>query len=227
VISFKAPDLCQGADEDLLVGMGEIVFPGFVTRHQGENGLRLWVDGTAPYDASRTKAVAQFQTLLGVLRAWRSGAGQLVEEARGGLGQGGATRDSDGRQWITVGPAIVYTIVGGDDRRYAEEVSLAINKSQDLRVALWLNGQTNRTAAELYMIYGCAHRDLGGQTGITAKLGISRNQQETFTRSANNLSPLEGGRHVEQHRQAPWTLVEQQEFTDGMLRRWISYLARN
>jgi hypothetical protein len=225
VISYKAADLCQGADEDLLLVMGDIVFPGLVSRRDGENGLWLSVNGTTPDERSRNKAEAQFRTLLGVLRAWRSVAGELVDERRGGLGQG-AARDAQGNQWLSVGPAIAYAIVGGEDRSYAENAASAIKASPHLRNALWLNGRTNRTAADFYMIYDYAKRDLDGSKGITARLGISGNQQGDFTQSANHLSPLEGGRHLKPQLAAPWTLAEQQEFIADMLRRWIAYRDR-
>jgi hypothetical protein len=45
LISFPAPALCQGGDEDLLVALAEIVYPGFVRRSSAENGLRLWIEG--------------------------------------------------------------------------------------------------------------------------------------------------------------------------------------
>ena len=45
MISFPAPALCRGSDEDLLVAIGDVAKPGFVKRHPMENGLRLWVEG--------------------------------------------------------------------------------------------------------------------------------------------------------------------------------------
>jgi hypothetical protein len=224
VTSYPAPELCQGADEDLLITIGDIIFPGFVKRREGENGLRLWVDGTANDGASRTTAADRFQTLLGVLRAWRSVAGQLREEQRAGLGSG-AARDPLGNQWITLGTAITYTIFGGEDRTFAEHAAGAINTSQSLGNALWLNGRPNRNAADFYMIHEYAKHDLGGAEGIRAALGITRNQQERLTQSANNLSPMEGGRHIGEHKKAPWTLEQQQEFAADLLRRWIMHLA--
>ncbi len=152
VISYKAPELCQGADEDLLLAMGEIIFPGFVSRHESENGLRLWVEGSATDGTSRTTATVQFQTLLGVLRAWRSVAGQLHEEQLAGLGQGAARR-ADGNQWVSLGAVNVYAISGGEDRIFAESAAVALDASQNLRNALWLNGRANRTAADFYMIH--------------------------------------------------------------------------
>jgi hypothetical protein len=181
------------------------------------------VEGTATDGTSRTTAAVQFQTLLGVLRAWRSVAGQLREEQLAGLGWG-AARDAHGNQWVVLGTAMAYGIAGGEDRIYAENAAVAIDASQNLRNALWLNGRANRTAADFYMIHEYAMRDFGGEKGITAALGISGNQQKRLTQSANNLSPLDGGRHVSDHKQAPWTLEEQQEFAADMLRRWITHL---
>jgi hypothetical protein len=224
MISFPAPELVQGADEDLLLAMGDIIFPGFVKRREGENGLRLWVEGTATDGASRTTGAVQFQTLLGVLRAWRSVAGQLLEEQRAGLGSG-AAQDAQGTQWINLEPANLYVIADDEDRTFAENAARAIGASQNLRNALWLNGRPNRTAADFYMIHEYAARDLGGVKGITAALGITRNQQQRLTQSANNLSPMNGGRHIGEHNRAPWTLEQQREFAAELLRRWILHLA--
>jgi hypothetical protein len=225
VISYNAPELCQGADQELLLVMGNAIFRGFVRRDEDEGGLRLWVAGKKPNKASHTKAEAQFRTLLGVLRAWRPGAGELVEERRGGLGQGGAARDDDGTQYLTVGPLAVHVSVGDEVRSHAKNAALAIKASQDVRNALWLNGRSNRTAADFYMIHEYAEHDLGGKKGITAKLGISGNQQDNLTQSANNLSPLEGGRHAKGQKGGPWTVEKQEEFTTDMLRRWITHHA--
>jgi hypothetical protein len=225
VISYKAPELCQAADEDLLLQMGKAIFRGFVSRDEDEGGLRLWVAGKTPNKASGTKAEAKFQTLLGILRAWRSGAGEVVDERRGGLGQDGAARDDNGTQYLTLRPVAIYVGVGDEVRSHAKNAALAIKASQNIRNALWLSGRTNRTAADFYMIHEYAEHDLGGKKGITAKLGISGKQQDNLTQSANNLSPLAGGRHARGQKAAPWTLKEQEEFTADMLRRWISHLA--
>ncbi len=224
MISYPAPLLCQGADEDLLVNMGEVIFPGFVRRHDGENGLRLWVDATEPNDEVRSVATVQFQTLLGVLRSWRSIAGELRDEQVAGLGAG-SVRDEAGNQWILAGSALAPGIVGGEDHRFAEQAATAIDRSQHLRNALWLNGRASRTAADFYMIHEYAKRDLGGEQGIAATLGISAKEQGRLTQSANNLSPLEGGRHVAERNLVPWALEEQKEFAAELLRRWIGHLA--
>jgi hypothetical protein len=227
VISFKAPDLCQGADEDLLLVMGDIIDPGFLRRQEGESGLWRCVEGTAPDDASRADADARFRILLGVLRAWRFGAGELADERRGGMGQGGAARDAEGRQWIVVGPARIYVIPGGEDRSYARKAKAAIDQSEELRKALQLNGRANRDAAELYSIYEFAKRDLGGKEGIEAKLDISPTEQKKFTQSANWLPAEDGGRHVGDQKLTPWTLTQQEEFVTDLLQRWINYRAKN
>jgi hypothetical protein len=167
-----------GADEELLLVMGDIIFPGLVQRQEDGNGLRLWVEGTARDGSSRKTAAVKFQTLLGVLRAWRYSARQLREEQLSGLGEG-AARSTDGTQSLGIGPATEYRIDHGEDRNYAERAAAAIDASQNLRNALWLNGRTNRTAADFYMIHEYAMHDFDGKKGITEALGISRNRQET------------------------------------------------
>ncbi|MEU8232724.1 hypothetical protein AB0C12_24350 [Actinoplanes sp. NPDC048967] len=220
MISFPAPALCQVADEDLMVSIGAVMFPECIKRWPGENGLRLWVDGTPTDTAARVDAVAKFQTVLGVLRAWRQGAGQLAEELRAGLGHG-SVRDEAGNQWVLAGPAVSYGISGGEVERLAADASRGITGSQNLRNALWLNGRANRTAADYYMIHEYAGHQFNGSGGITKTLGLSGKSQGRLTQSANNLSPLQGGRHASHGGIAPLTLDEQGGFIADLLRRWI------
>lgn len=221
MISFPAPALCQGADEDLLIEIGAAVFPDCIKRWPGENGLRLWVEGNPTDPAAGAEALAKFQTVLGVLRAWRSGAGELREERRAGLGEG-SVRDEAGNQGVMVGPAIAYGIVGGEIERLAASASQGVSTSQNLRNALLLNGRTNRTAADFYMIYEYAEREFGGRKGIRNALGLSDKSQSRLTNSANNLSPLAGGRHAKGGVVAAMGLDEQREYIAGLLRMWIA-----
>jgi hypothetical protein len=221
MISFPAPAICQGADEDLLIEIGAVIFPGCIKRWPGENGLRLWVEGDPTDSAARTEALAKFQTVLGVLRAWRSGAGELRDERRAGLGEG-SVRDEAGNQWVMVDPALGYGIAGGEIEKLSASAFQGIRVSQNLRNALWLNGRTNRTAADFYMIYEYAEKELKGSKGIRAALGLSDDSQDRLTRSANNLSPLEGGRHAEGGAAVAMTLDEQREYVARLLRLWIA-----
>ena len=65
--------------------MGAIIFPGFVERNTGANGLRLKLEGDYKDDSLLKTAADQFQTLIGALRAWRPLAGQRVDEVRPGI----------------------------------------------------------------------------------------------------------------------------------------------
>lgn len=223
VISFEAPELCQMADEDHLLSLGSIIYPGLVRRHPRENGLRLWVDG-GPDDESRVRAATRFKILLGVLRARWPGEGELREERLAGLGPG-AARGADGGQWLKIGPVLYYTATDDEVRAYAQTAAVAISDSQNVRNALWLNGRANRTAADFYMIHEYARRDFGAERNITATLGVSRRQQRLLRWSANNLSPLEGGRHACEGAPAPWSLDTQERFIADLLRLWMSHLA--
>lgn len=158
LISFPAPALCQGGDEDLLGAIGDIVYPGFIRRPSGENGLRLWVEGDPRDPQSRALATAMFQTLLGALRAFRVEAGELREELLAGLGAG-SVRDEAGNQWVGVGTVRVFATFGGEVDAFSTDVRDAIAKSQALRNALWLNGRLGRTAAaDYYMIHEYAQQ---------------------------------------------------------------------
>jgi hypothetical protein len=224
LLSFPSPALCQGGDEDLLVQIGGIVYPDFVRRSPNENGLRLWVEGD-PSDAEpRARATAMFQTVLGALRAFRAEAGELREEQFAGLGAG-SVRDEAGNQWVGVGTVRVFTTLGGEVEAFAADVRDAIANSQGLRNALWLNGRLGRTGADYFMIHEYAQGDLGGTKGVRAALGISADAQEKLARSANNLSPLEGGRHANGTGSASWGVNEQRAFTADLIKRWIHYRA--
>lgn len=223
-ISFPAPTLCQGGDEELLLAIGGTVYPGVVRRHPDANGLRLWVDGDPSDDSSRAAATATFQILLGALRAFRVGAGQLRDEALAGL-RAGSVRDEAGNQWVMVGPVRVFATFGGEVESFATQVRDAIANSEPLENALRINGRTGRTAADYYVIYEYAERDLGGTKGIRDTLDIGANAQEKLTGSANNLTPLEGGRHAHGTGSPRWNLQEQDAFVADFLGRWIRYRA--
>lgn len=218
-ISFPAPALVQGSDEEVLVEMADIIFPGAVDRGNG-NGLRVWVEGNPGDPESTILAAGIFQTLLGALRAWRPSAGELREEMLGGVGQG-SVRDEKGNQWMEVGPAVAHLRTGGEVEAFATRAAAAIATSEGLRNALWVFGRAGRTSADYYMIHEYAAMDLGGKNGVREALGISNSDQDRLTQSANNLSPLEGGRHARTMGVAPWSLEDQREFTADLVRRWI------
>jgi hypothetical protein len=88
VTHIPAPELCQGADEDLLIEMGATVFPEFIQRNPEANGLRLSLYGDYRNESLQETAADQFQILLGLLRAWRPVAGQRADEVRSGVGRG-------------------------------------------------------------------------------------------------------------------------------------------
>jgi hypothetical protein len=205
--------------------MGEVIFPGFVQLPRTENGLRLWVDGEPTDNKPRELATAKFQTLLGALRAWRADAGELEEERRAGLGSG-PVRNEAGAQWVTVGTAVAYTSFGRTDvERFAEEARQALATSRNLENALWLYGRASRTAADFYMIHEYAGREYGGEKGVRDALGITVDAQRQLKVSANNLSPLDGGRHVNGRGSAPWNLEDQRRFISDLLKRWIRHAA--
>jgi hypothetical protein len=222
VISFPAPVLCQFADEELLIEIGSTIFPSCIKRWRGENGLRIWVEGDPSDLAAGAEALARFQIVLGVLRAWRPIAGELCDERRTGLGER-SVRDEAGNQWVTIGPAIDYRIAGGEIEKLAASATRSISASQNLRGALQLNGRANRTAAEFYMIYEYAKDEFGGPKGIRTALGLSLRSQSRLTSAANRLSPLLGGRHVRGSEGEAMGLDEQRESVAQLLLRWMEH----
>lgn len=226
VAYIPAPALCQGADEDLIIEMGAIIFPGFVQRNPSANGLCLKLEGDYKDDWLLTTTADQFQTLLGILRAWRPLAGQRVDEVRPGIGPG-SIRDEHGNQIVMVGSAIAYAIFGSEVEAYARGAKLASEHSPQLRNALWLNGRRDRNAADFYMVYEYAEDDVGGRKAIVTALGVTDNDIRRLRNSANNLPPTDGGRHAKGSGTAEWGLEDQMEFIAHFLKRWIAYRARN
>jgi hypothetical protein len=201
--------------------MGSVLFPGCIRRWPGENGLRIWVEGDPSDSRTHSEAVAVFQTVLGVLRAWCADAGILRDESRGGLGDG-AVRDDSGNQWLKLGTAVYYETAKGDIEVLSVAARRGIEVSQNLRNALWLNGRANRTAADFYMIHEYAEQEFGGAKGVSSALGLSVKSQNKLTRSANNLSPLSGGRHAQGNSDVVMALDEQQEYVARLVYLWIS-----
>lgn len=224
VISYPAPEMCQGADEDLMVRIGEVVFPGRIQRWPTENGLRIWVDGHPNCPDSRNSAVAIFQTVLGVLRSWRADAGELHEEARGGVGAG-SVRDEAGNQWVSVGTVMDYSVADREIENFAFQSRAGIEASGNLSNALWLNGRTGRSSADYYMIHEYAEFEFQDKKGIRDALGISVKSQEKLTWSANRLSPIAGGRHAQVSDHGALDLNGQKAFTARLLREWICLAA--
>lgn len=223
---IPAPALCQGADEDLIIEMGAIIFPGFVQRNPCANDLRLKLEGDYKDDSLLKTAADQFQILLGVLRAWRLLAGKRVDEVRPGIGPG-SVRDEHGNQLVPVGSAIACATFGSEVEAYARAAKLASEHSPHLRNALWLNGRRDRNAADFYMVYEYAEDDLGGRKAIVETLGVTDSDITRLRNSANNLAPTDGGRHAKGSRTAEWGLDDQMEFVARFLKRWIAYRARN
>ena len=223
---FSSASTLPGADEDLIIEMGAIIFPDFVQRNPGTNGLRLKFDGDYKDDSLLKTTSDQFQILLGVFRAWRPLAGQRVDEVRPGIGLG-SIRDEHGNQLVRLGPVIEYTTSGAEVEVYARQAKLASEQSPLLRNALWLNGRRDRNAADFYMVYEYAKDDLGGDKAIVAALGVTRKDIKRLSSSANNLSPIDGGRHAEGSGTAEWGLDDQKEFIARILKKWITYRAHN
>lgn len=223
---FPAPTLCQGSDENLIIEMGGVIFPGFVQRNPSTNGLCLQLAGNYKDDSLLKTAADQFQILLGVLRAWRPLAGQRVDEVRPGIGPG-SIKDEHGNQLLRVGPIIEYATFGNEVEAYAREAKIASDHSPRLRNALWLNGRRNRNAADFYMVYEYAKCDLGGDKAIVAALSVTGEDITRLGKSANNLAPTDGGRHAKGSGTAEWGLDDQKEFIARFLKKWITYRAHN
>lgn len=220
----SAPELCQGADEDILIEMGETICEGLVDRTPDGNGLRLRVTGDYLNPAILEVAANEFQILLGVLRSWKPIAGERRDEARPGVGAG-SVRDENGNQVVHVGTAIMYRDASDKIQKFSRQVCAALNRSQSLRNALWLNGRRDRNSADYYMVYEYAKVEIGSKADISSTLGVSISDIKKLKQSANNLCPTKGGRHAGCKAVPCWGLDTQRQFTATLLKNWISHLA--
>jgi len=222
MFAYAVPDLAQGADVDLVVSIGNVLFPETfeLTRHDGR--VRVWAESesSAPDVDGRQRAQDKFQIALGVLRAWKRDAGELSEEARFRLGQGSAM-DAAGNQWVAINTAIAY-FHPEEAEQLAARARARLDESAHLADALWLFGRASRTASDFYMIHQLASMEFGAKKGVAEALAISVNSQDALTSSASNLSPLEGGRKARRTGTVVWDLSHQRDFTAELLRAWIA-----
>jgi hypothetical protein len=77
------------------------------------------------------------------------------------------------------------------------------------------------------MIYEYAEQAFGGPKEIRQALELSTSSQERLTNSANNLSPLLGGRHANTRAGPSMKLTEQREYIANLLRRWFAQYAQS
>ncbi len=226
-ISFQTRALVQGDDEGDVVQLAAVMCPGVVTRRAGTDGL--WI--TTPCDdrsdiASREDALAagrsHFLLLLGVLRAWHPGAGQVRDELWAGLCLG-AVVDHENNHFVTLGSIICRTKFGGELEAFASAAANGIRQSRHLRSAILMNARPNRDCAEYYMIQEYAELDFEGRDGVAKYLGISVSEQKRFRSSANQLHPDDGGRHATGNGIVPMELERQCDYVAELLRRWIIY----
>lgn len=219
---IPAPALCQGADEDLIIKLGAIIFPEFIKKNSNMKGLCLKIEGNYKDDSLLITAANQFQLLLGVLRAWNTMAGQRVDEIRPGIGLG-SIQDEYGNQIIKPVSVISYNNFDSAVEEYAHQAKIATGHSLNLRNALWLNGRRDRNAADFYMVYEYAENDLGGSKAIIEALDVTDGDIARLKKSANNLAPTDGGRHAKGFGTAEWGLDDQMQFIARFLKEWIAY----
>ena len=222
---IPAPALCQGADEDLIIEMGVTIFPGFIQKNSNAKGLWLKLEGNYKDESLLKIAADQFQVLLGVLRAWNSFAGKRVDEIRPGIGLG-SIQDEYGNQLVKAESVISYRVCDSEIDEYVRRAKLATEYSLSMRNALWLNGRRDRNAADFYMVYEYAEEDLGGRKTMVKALGITDEDIRRLRYSANNLAPIDGGRHAKGSGTAEWALEDQMKFISRFLTEWITYRAQ-
>lgn len=237
MIRCKAPEMCSGDDEDLLITAGAVMYDGVIERAPGENGL--WVrtefersdlsDIRGNLDMSRAQALGmlRFQHILGTLRAWRADFGVLREEWFREWGYGSFVDREDNARIRNVSPATIWYTPQEEIIHFLWLAALASKASRNLKHALMLNGRTGRTSADYYMIYELAELDFKRQPSFLAKkLKISEREFNDVKLSCCNLPPLEGGRHAGQKYGAIYNLKEIQARNSGLLSSWIAHCTR-
>lgn len=219
------PTIRQLDDEDLLLRLAAVMFPGAMERRKGENGVHVWVTGERPTPEGALDAEALFRTSLGALRLWRVEIGVLDEEVLNTLGP---MRDEQGNVTVVGGPIRDYGNVGEEFELFGCRVRRALDydTAANLANALYLYGRSRRNAADLHVIHEYAQLEFGGTKGVRDALGPSLKEQDRFTDAVNNLSPLAGGRHAKFHaknsaRPLVMSIEEQREFVRRLLSRWV------
>ena len=224
---ISAPELCQGEDQNLMVQMAEIIFPGFVIQDKSKNGLELCLSGDFRDQNLRTEALKTFQLLLGILRAWNPSAGKRCDETNQGLGLAIA-RDENGNQASPIGYAQEYINPRYPVDQYSRWAARAVKSSSSIRNAFWINGRRDRTSADYYMIFEYAKKELGGENNMKYLFGISQSEIVELRKAANNLCPTLGGRHAPGNQSiVTWGLKEQNIFISTLLSKWIEHNANS
>lgn len=222
-IIVKSPDLVQSSDEELLLRISEIIYPGFVVRERGENGLFLKEEGDYKDRSMLGVMNDRFQMLLGVLRAFLPAAGERKDELNFGFGQF-YSKDEAGNQLGAINGVIEHYYDESLFQSYVSSARFCIKNSPMVANSFWLNGRRGRNAADYYMIFEYAKKRFNKQEKKMAEgLGVKREDLELLRKSANNLCPKLGGRHTEMKINAEWSLDEQSRFISVLLKQWCLF----
>lgn len=230
MIFYPAPRLTQGADEELVLEIGNVLYPGMVERPHGEDTIRVWVAGERG-DSAYLDTTVMFETILGVLRAWRPDAGQRIDDREVPTSRGLA-RDKTDAHTLYWESARFY-VRAAEVSPFAAAATRRMADSLKLREALEIHGRASRTAAEYHNILELfaserGIRDLSSESMATA-LDVEHHELKMFYWSANNLAARHGGRHTRQDRldhppapgETPWALDQLCDFAGHVLRTWI------
>ncbi len=220
MIEFLMPEVTQGSDQTALVTISDIIDPGFLVMNQTTKQHVLRVEGDPHTDdlAEAERGVrARFSQVLGVLRAFKHGRGELQEEI-----QRSHVRDEHGNQWVRPPTVRAHMRVPGALEEFSARGGTGLGSSTDFRDALRLFGKANRDGGDYYSVYEFAEAKFGSRDGIREALGISGNNQDEFTKSVNNLHPAEGGRHVsDKPGVVSMDLEDVSKFTTDLMSAWI------
>ncbi|NND04253.1 MAG: hypothetical protein HKN91_15855 [Acidimicrobiia bacterium] len=220
MIEFSMPEVTQGADQSALITISDVVTPGFIAVNPNTGVHVMKVKGdphTSDLAEAEQGARTRFSQVLGLLRAFKHGRGELREELNRSN-----VRDEHGNQWVRGVTLKAYMMVPGVLEEFAARGGAGLASSADFRDALRLFGKANRDGGDYSMVYEYAEREFGGPDGIRHSLGISGTRQDEFTKSVNHLPPVDGGRHVsDTPGVASMDLEDVSKFTTDLMSAWI------
>ncbi|HLF42919.1 MAG TPA: hypothetical protein VJA46_05235 [Acidimicrobiia bacterium] len=164
MIEFPIPELTQGSDQGAIVKISDVTDLGFILVHPKTGGYVMRVagiPGTDDLEAAEREARRRFSQILGVLRAFKHGRGELRSEVVRSV-----ARDEHGATVVRIGTVKAYVMFPGELEALAGKAARGSKSSPGFQQAIWLFGHPNRNAGTFDSIYELAKEELNGRDGI-------------------------------------------------------------
>lgn len=148
-IEFPIPEMTQGDDQQAMALLSNVISPGFIFKDpDGRYVMNVAGDLSDDLDHAERSARRRFHEVLGVLRAFKHGRGELQSEL-----VRSPARGPSGAQVIRVGTVKVYMTTPGSLERFGESAYRAFLASSRFHEAVYLFGKPNRDAGDFYTIH--------------------------------------------------------------------------